>query len=243
MNEQPISFPGLADPLVASVNSVASCTEITLPEDGEDRYAVRSALCTGPYERQVTVVVSIAGSSIRVHLDSGAIECAVGDLLPPPAFAQLACELQAAVLQATLARPMAAASGLLGAEVLLSEVLPRTDDVHYPSAAEFLLEIRRASLVVCTVVVELDTPLPPSVVDTLGGFRRPLDCAGIPFPVTFEVGRTSLAKRDLRSVEPGDIVLFDRCYIDGDALRVNVADRFSMMGSVAGLELTVQSSG
>ena len=93
------------------------------------------------------------------------------------------------------------------------------------------------------VLVDLASPLPESVVGRLAASPagRTRDLEGLPVPVTFELGAASLSSVELRSLEPGDIVLLDQCHAAEGRVRVNICDRLFLMGELEGQRLTVQS--
>lgn len=246
MNAPCISYPRLAGEVVESLNALASAGEIPVAADSERHWAIRPGVPCGRYERRLTLDVRVGGSPLKVHLDRAAAETACGDLIAWSDFERLDADLQAAVLDAALAPPVAALTDLLRAEVLLDGV-PVLVDHDAPGAAhasaapeELLFEVRTdTDIVRCSVMVEVAGPLPPSVIDLLAGFRRPRDCGGLPCAVTFELGDAALSEAEFRSLEPGDIVLFDRCYVLEDRVRVNVCDRVSRIGTLNGFGLTL----
>ena len=247
MNAPRIAYPRLAAEVVESLNALASVAEIPVPGAGERPWTILPGMPCRAYERHVTLDVRVGGSPLKVHLDQTAAETAFGDLIAWPAFQRLDQDLRAAVLDAALAGPLTILTDLLRAEVVLEGVHPTPADPD-PAAAgrataapgELLCEVRTdTDIVRCSVMLELAGPLPPSVIEALAGFRRPRDCGGVPCPVTFELGDAALSQAEFRSLEAGDIVLFDRCYLAEDRLRVNVCDRVSRMGTLAGFRLTV----
>ena len=175
-------------------------------------------------------------------------------MIDASAFATLDDDLKLAVLETALAAPLGALTALLGAEVVLEGIVgDRTDAAGAASprldgdeAAPFdglLFEARCPHGVVrCAVLVDLVSPLPASVVERLAespaGRTRDLD--GLPVPVTFELGAASLSPVEFRSLEPGDIVLFDQCHAAEGRLRVNICDRLFLVGELEGHRLTVQ---
>ena len=130
--------------------------------------------------------------------------------------------------------------------VVDSSVEP-ADNLCRSSAApppRLLFEVRMpADVVRCTVLVDLLAPLPAGVLETLEASPGPRsrDYGGLPVPVSFELGAASLSAAEFRSLEPGDIVLFDDCYIADDKVRVNVCDSIYRFGSLDGLDLTLEN--
>ena len=246
MNTPCLAYPKLSGDVVESLNALASVSEIPVPTDGERHWAIRPGLPCGVYERCLTLDVRVGGSPLKVHLDRAGVDAALGDLIAWPAFERVDQDLRAAILDTALARPLALLTNLLRAEVLLDDV-PAPADRDTPEAGrvraapeELLCEVRTDNDIVrCSVLVEVTGPLPRSVIELLATFRRSCDCGGLPCPVTFELGYAGLSEAELRSLEPGDIVLFDRCYLSEDRLRVNVCDRVSCIGTLDGFDLTV----
>ena len=246
MNAPSIRYPRLSGDVVESLNALASVEEIRVPVDGERHWAIRPGLPGGRYERCLTLDVRVGGSPLKVHLDRAAAETALGDLIAWPAFERVDQDLRAAILDTALARPLALLTNLLRAEVVLDDVpAPADRDASeagrvHAAPEELLCEVRTdEGIVRCSVVVEVAGPLPLSVIEFLATFRRSRDCGGLPCPVTFELGYAGLSEAELRSLEPGDIVLFDRCYLSEDRLRVNVCDRVSRIGTLDGFDLTL----
>ena len=247
MNAARIPYPRLAGDAVESLNALASVAQIPVPADGERPWAIRPGVPCGGYERCLTLDVRVGGSPLKVHLDRAAAETALGDLVAWPAFERLDPDLRAAVLDAALTRPLTILTDLLRAEVALDGVPPAPAHADETRAGpenaarrDVLCEIvTDTDIVRCCVMIELTDPLPRSVIDVLAGFRRSRDCGGLPCPVTFELGDAVLSEVELRSLEPGDIVLFDRCYLSEDRLRVNICDRVSRIGTLDGFGLTL----
>ena len=246
MNAPCIRYPRLAGDVVESLNALASVAEVPVPVDGERQWAIRPGLPCGGYERCLTLDVLVGGSPLKIHLDRAAAETALGDLIAWPAFERLDQDLKAAILDTALARPLALLTNLLLADVVLDDLPAPTDrdaaEAGHASAApeELLWEVRTdEDIVRCSVLVEVTRALPRSVIELLATFRRSRDCGGLPCPVTFELGYAGLSEAEFRALEPGDIVLFDRCYLSEDRLRVNVCDRVSRIGTLDGFDLTL----
>jgi len=227
-----IRYPRLAGEVVESLNALASAGEIPAPADSETHWVIRPGVPCGAYERRLTLDIRVGGNPLKVHLDPTAAEAAFGDLIAWPAFERLDPDLRAAVLDAALTRPLTILTELFRAEVALNGVPAAPADADVTRAGrenaapqDLLCEIvTDTDIVCCCVMIELTGPLPRSVIDLLAGLRRPRDCGGLPCPVTFELGDVALSEVEFRSLEPGDIVLFDRCYASEDRLRVNVCD-------------------
>ena len=158
------------------------------------------------------------------------------------------------MLETALAAPLGALAALLGAEVVLAGVVGDRTDAAGAASPRFegdeaarldglLFEVRRPPEGVrFAVLVDLVSPLPASVVERLAESPsgRTRDLEGLPVPVTFELGDASLSSVELRSLEPGDIVLFDQCHAAEGRLRVNICDRLFLMGELEGHRLTVR---
>ena len=198
----------------------------------------------------LTLDVRVGGSPLKVHLDRAAAETALGDLIAWPAFERLDQDLKAAVLDAALARPLAIADGsALRAEVVLDRVPDGTRGADVTRAGrenaapqELLCEVRFSDteIVRCSVMIEVDRPA--------AAFRDRTsspNCVGrataegCPAQSPSNWVTPDCPKPSFRSLEPGDIVLFDRCYLADDRLRVNVCDRVSGVGTLDGSRLTL----
>ena len=247
-----LAYPRLAGGLVSSINAVASCAGLRIPPNGEARISV----CPAPnvsYKTCLTVGVTVGGSPARLHLDAGAVDAAVGSLIAVADFTALDAELQLAVLETALSTSLAHLGNALRGEVVLQNIRAEQADEdardgpgddssadRRPSAGFLLLEVRGArGTVGCTMLLDVDAPLPDTVTKALGEGRRRWDCSDLPVRVTFEAGCASVAAREFRTLEPGDIVLFDHCYVTNDCLRVNICDSESRMGRLEGRRVTL----
>ena len=251
--EQRIPYPKLARNLVDSLNAVIVAGELQVPGEG-GAFSFAPGIAPGGYDAYLTLTFAVGGSPVRAHLNRAALDFALGDLIDATAFATLDDDLKLAVLETALAAPLGALAALLGAEVVLAGIAgDRTDAAGAPSprldgdeAAPFaglIFEVRRAPEGVrCAVLVDLVSPLPESVVERLAASAtdRTRDLEGLPVPVTFELGAATLSSAELRSLEPGDIVLFEQCHAGEGRLRVNICDRYFLMGELEGHLLTVQ---
>lgn len=243
MNGQRIPYPTLAGALVASVNALATSAQVPVSGGGGTGWTLHPAAGHAAGQRRLTLGVRLGGSPARVHLDAAALATVLGDLLPADAFEALDGDLRAAVLAAALARPLAALTEALRAEIVLEDVPsgPGVDAPADPPPESVRLEVRGpADAVRCTVEVELQGPLPAPVLETLGQYTARRDCGAVPVPVTFELGSSRLSEAELASVEPGDIVLFDECHLADGRLRVNVCDRWFVTGALTGFDLTIE---
>lgn len=232
-----LAYPQLAEALVGSVNAFASGAETAVLRGGGGAWTVRARLPIEAYEPSLTLSLCIGGGRQRVRLDATAVETLLGGLVAAPVFKALDKDLQAAVLEAAMAGPLVALKQWLDAEVLLEDVLAAdagADAVAGGPAVELLFDIGDpAGGVRCSVLLELSSPLPAATMETLaaGALRR--DCGDVPVPVTFELGSAELSAADLGSLSPGDIVLFDRCYVADEMLRVNIAGCAFRMATLA----------
>ncbi|MCY3622482.1 MAG: FliM/FliN family flagellar motor switch protein [Gammaproteobacteria bacterium] len=234
-----LAYPQLAESLVASVNALASRTETAVLGGA---WTVRPRLRVDDYDASLTLGISIGGSRQRARLDAAALETLLGGLVAAPVFKSLDKELQAAVLEGALAGPLAVLRQWLDAEVVLEDVLA-ADAVAGASGPAFalLFDICESGGVRCSVVLELSSPLPAATVETLARGTSRRDCGVVPIPVTFEFGTAEVSAADLECLSPGDIVLFDRCYLADEVLRVNVAGRVFRRGAVAYGGVTIAS--
>ena len=216
--------------------------------------SVVPTIATGGFDACLTLSFAVGGSSVRVHLNRAAADCALGDLIDVSAFVALDDDLKLAVLETALAAPLGALSASLGAEVVLQGIAEdrtaagaashRLDEHEPASFGSLRFEVRHPPEVVrCAVLVDLAAPLPESVLEGLleSSAGRGCEPGGLPVPVTLELGAASLSFGELRSLEPGDIVLFDQCYVVDGRLRVNISDRIFFMGELDGHRLTVRS--
>ena len=238
-----LAYPRMAEGLVGSVNALASGTGTVVLRDGGSAWTVRARLPPEAYESSLTLGMCIGGSRERVRLDDIAVETLLGGVVAAPLFKALDKELQAAVLEAALAGPLTALRRWLAVEVVLEDVLSAEAGaaaVASQPAVELLFDIGDPTGgVQCSVLLELSSPLPAATVEALAGAASRRDCGDVPVPVTFELGSAEVSAADLESLSPGDIVLFDRCYRVGEALRVNVAGRAFRMGTPARGRVTI----
>ena len=250
---QRIPYPKLASGVVDSVNALIAAGELQVPGEGGPLSLV-PAIAPGGYDACLTLSFAVGGTPIRAHLNPAALDFALGGLIDATAFATLDDDLKLAVLETGLAAPLRALTALLGAEVVLSGIIgdrtdaagaasPRLDGDEAARLEGLIFEVRRPPEgVCCAVLVDLASPLPESVVERLAESPagRTRDLEGLPVPVTFELGDASLSSVELRSLEPGDIVLFDQCHAAEGRLRINICDRLFLMGELEGHRLTVQ---
>lgn len=242
MTAQRVAHPRLPQTLVESVNALAASAGMAVPGPGGGSWSIRPRLPASPYPRRLTLDLRIGGDAHRAHLDAAAVDLALGDLGGAVVFDTLDRDLQAAVLEEALAEPLAALGRSLHAEVVLAGT-PRLTDAAGPAEAglaDILLEVHDPSgLALCAVLFELGSPLPPATIAVIAATADRRDCADVPIPVTFEVGHAELSCAELRSLAPGDIVLFDHCYLVDDHLRVDFGGRFQRMGTLAGTDLSI----
>ena len=249
---QRIPYPRLAGSVVDSINAVLSAGELLVPGEGGP-FSVVPGVAPDAYDARLTLSFTVGGAPVRVHFNPAAVDCALGDMIDASAFATLDDDLKLAVLEAALDAPLGALTALLGAEVVLEGIVRdrtgagaasrRLDEDEAAPFDGLLFEARRPPEVVrCAVLVELVSPLPASLVERLAASPagRTRDLEGLPVPVTFELGAASLSPVEFRSLEPGDIVLFDQCHVVEGRLRVNICDRFFLMGELEGRHLTIQ---
>ena len=243
-NGQAITYPKLAGALVESINALLSAGELRASGAGGAVVAIGPALAGKAGGIETTLVATVGGSPIHVRLNVAALREALGQVMPAPAFAALDDDLKLAVLEATLAEPLDVLRTLLGAEVALAGIDP--EPVEDGGTINGLLFEVRAPVDVarCGVLVELLAPLPDSVLSRLASSAGPRanHFGDLPVPVTFELGESSLSAAEFGSLESGDVVLFDQCHLAEDRLRVNIGDRFNLVGALDGLELTLRNS-
>ena len=250
---QRIPYPRLAGRVVDSINAVIVAGELLVPGEGGS-FSVVPAIAPGGYDACLTLSFAVGGAPVRVHFNPAAVDCALGGLIDASAFATLDDDLKLAVLETALDAPLGALTASLRAEVVLEGIVRdrmdadaasrRLDGDEAAPLDGLLFEARRPPEVVrCAVLVDLVSPLPASVVEHLveSPAGRTRDLEGLPVPVTFELGAASLSPVELRSLEPGDIVLFDQCHVSQGRLRVNVCGRLFLMGELEGHRLTVQA--
>ena len=249
---QRILYPKLAGSVVASINAVVVRGEFLVPSQGGPCSVVPS-VAPGGYDACLTLALTVGGSAVHAHLNPAAVDCALGGMIDVSAFATLDDDLKLAVLETSLDAPLRALTALLRAEVVLEGIVgdrmdagaasPRLDGDEAVPFDGLLFEVRLPPEVVrCAVLVDLVSPLPESVVECLveSPAGRPRDLGGLPVPVTFELGAASLSSVEFRSLEPGDIILFDQCYAAGGRLRVNICDSIFFIGELEDHRLTVQ---
>ena len=230
-----LTYPQVAEALVGSVNALVSGAGTVVLGDGGSGWTVRARLPVEAYEPNLTLSMCIGGSRERVRLDAIAVETLLGGVVAAPLFKALDKELQAAVLEASLAGPLTALRQWLAVEVVLEDVLSAEAGAATAAsqpAVALLFDIGDPTGgVQCSVLLELGSPLPAATIEALAGAASRRDCGDVPVPVTFELGSAEVSAADLESLSPGDIVLFDRCYRVGEALRVNIAGRAFPMGT------------
>ena len=249
---QRILYPKLTGAVVDSINAVIAAGELLVPGEG-GTFSVVPGIAAGGYDACLTLSFTVGGSAVRAHLNHAAIDSALAGLLDAPTFSTLDDDLKLAVLETALAAPLGALSTSLSAEVVLEGVVHDERDAgaasRRPDGEEalplggLLLVARRPPEVVrFSVLVDIVSPLPPSVVERLVGSpaARTRDLGDLPVPVTFELGTALLSSTDFQSLEPGDIVLFDQCHVVEGRLRVNICDRQFLTGKLDGHRLTVQ---
>lgn len=255
MNAQRISYPRLAGELVDSINALLSSGGFQAPGDGAAVCAIRTLPAPGAYASRLMLHADVGGSPVRVHLNAGAVEVALQGLIGRAPFAALDDDLKLAVLETALAEPLATLTELLGAQVVLqgiaAEHLEGDGSAGLPGNTEpcaphsLLFEVcQPVEVVGCTVLVDVLAPLPASVLAKVAASAvAPARVfGGLPMPVVFELGTTSLSAAELRSLEPGDIVLFDQCHIVDGRVRVNICDSVTQVGMLDGFNLTIQNS-
>ena len=249
---QRISYPTIAGSMVDSINALIAAGELLVPGEGGP-FSVVPAIAPDGYDARLALSFTVGGSPARVHLNSAAVDCALEGLIDASAFATLDDDLKLAVLETALAAPLRALTELLRAEVLLEGIvddqmdagaaLRRVDGDEAAPLDGLLFEVRHPpDMVLFAVLVDLVSPLPESVTGRLveSPAGRTRDLGSLPVAVTFELGAASLSSVEFRSLEPGDIVLFDQCHVVEGRLRVNICDRFSLMGELEGQRLTIQ---
>ena len=255
MSGQRIPYPCLAGALVESINVLLSAGELRSTGDDGTAWSIGMFPASGAYDTRLTLAVAIGGSPVRVRLNHGAVEAALGPLIAEPAFATLDDDLKLAVLETALDEALAGLRALLGTEVSLNGLdadpagsgqrLNPGNTTGDPPLHSLVCEVRLpADVVRCSVLVELLSPLPDSVLAKLAIVAEPRwkGLGGLPVPVTVEFGSASLSAAEIGSLEPGDIVLFDQCHILEGRLRINICDSVFLVGTLDGLNLTVEHS-
>ena len=247
MNWLPISYPKLSRNVVDTINMLISRTQPIELQNGDVAYSIRPLALRERINACTSLHVEAGGVHIGVHLSPATIEALLMDLLSRQAFEALDDDLQLTVLETALAEPLRTLARHLQTPVSLTGIAGAADPsgpggVPLVSPHSLLFEIRRLSDERLFIVqIDLDAGLPDSALSVLqhSTVHRRRDLSSLPAPVVFECGSASLSISELRSLEPGDIVLFDQCYIDGGQLRINVSDRVFLRGAVRGFELAV----
>ena len=195
LTEQRISYPKLAGAVVDSVNAVIVAGELQVPGEGGP-FSFAPGIAPGGFDACLTLSFVVGGSPVRAHLNSAALDCALADLIDAPAFATLGDDLKLAVLETALAAPLGALTALLGAEVVLEGIVgdrtdaagaasPRVDGDDATPFGGLLFEVRRPPEGVrCSLLVDLVSPLPESVMERLAesppGRTRDLEACRYP---------------------------------------------------------------
>ena len=251
MNWRPISYPRITGNVADTINALlARAQPIELASGGG--YSIRTFAVRERCDTCLSLGIEVGGAAMDVHLSPAALEGLLTDLLSRRAFAALDEDLQLAVLETALAEPLDALKRYLQTPVTLTGVRrngkpprqagPAGKRQVPPHSLQF--EIRRhADDALFAVQVDLNSGLPEPARSVLGdsGACRRRDLGYLPAPVVLELGSASLPASELRSLEPGDIVLFDECYIGGGQLRVNVGDLLFRTVRVNGAQLTVSA--
>ena len=247
MNWLPISYPKLSGNVVDTINMLITRAQPIDLQHGDVAYSIRPLSVRERINGCISLCVEAGGVHIGVHLSPATIEALLLDLLSRQAFEALDSDLQLAVLETALAEPLRTLSRYLQTPVSLTGITG-TGEPSGPGGVPpvsphcLLFEIfRQSDECLFVVQVDFDAGLPESACSVLqhSTVHRRRDLSSLPAPVVFECGSASLSISELRSLEPGDIVLFDRCYIDRGQLRINVNDRVFLRGAVRGFELAV----
>ena len=247
MDWQRIEFPSLSPAFVAASNELA---KIATPIDLDAGWSVLPSPANDGAAVRLTLDLDFGGSRLLAHLNAAALELALGELISKQAFEALERELQLAVLEATLDRPLAALGARFGVAVRLLDIRTGRDGPDGVDAQTqnpcncWAFEGRDSSQQAqLTAQVEFLDPLPASVSAALASVElrcRNLD--HLPFPVRFEVGRTSVSVAEFEGLETGDVLLLDECHLTDDGLRVNVCGMSVWQGRLERLNLTVQEA-
>ena len=253
MNWRPVSYPNLSGNVVETINALLSrdCPiEIT---NGEAKYSILPFAAPDSCASYISIRIEAGGATLDVHLSRGTLDAVLMDLLSLQAFEALDEDLQFTVLETALAEPIGVVARALRTPVILTAILAirHTDPTaQVPNSSgdaprnlpqRLLFEIRLDSDTSLFVVeVDINAGLPESagmVLNDSTAVRR-RDFSGLPAPVVFELGSAALSAADLVRLEPGDIVLFDECYVDGGKPRISVCGRTIRHVEVNGVDMS-----
>ena len=250
LNWLPILYPKLSGNVVDTINMLIARAQPFELQNGDVAYSIRPLSFRERCDSCISLCVEAGGVPIGVHLSPATLEAVLMDLLSRQAFEALDDDLRLAVLEIALAEPLSTLSRYLQTPLTLTGFAavgepPSPVCVPYIAPHSLLFEIRRKSDESLFVVqVDLNAGLPEPARSVLHDtpVYRTRDLGSLPAPVVFEFGTASLSMSEIRSLEPGDIILFDECFIDGGQLRINVGDRMFHSGTVNGFDLTVAAS-
>ena len=254
MDWRPISYPKLTGEVVETINALLSSDQPIELADGEATLSIRPMAVRTSCDTSISTRIEVGGAGMDVHFSPATLDAVLMNLLSRQAFEALDTDLQFTVLETALSRPLSTLSRYLQMPVTLTAIRapegtdPTAGDSGCPVTASgnpphsLLFEISRksdASIFVVRADLNAGFSNPAAVLPPDTRVRHRRDLSTLPVPVVFELGSTVLSASDLRCLEPGDIVLFDECYIDGGKLRINVCDRMFHQAEVNGLDLAV----
>ena len=264
MNWHPICYPKLTREVADSINDLLTRDEPIEVATDQAVYSIQPCAALGLRDTCISLRMEVGGRSTGVHLSPATFEAVLMDLISRQCFEALDDDLQLAVLEAALAEPLVALAKHLQTPVTFQEITAvRTLEAGSATDARDTSEERALTgqpefapnsilFEVCRqtdqarymVRVDLMAALPEPARSVLNdtAAKRHRDFSRLPAPVLFEVGRASLPISEFRTLEPGDIILFDECYISAGQLRVNIGDRIFYQGDVDGLDLAIRNN-
>lgn len=247
MDWQRIEIPSLSDAFVRASNGLA---KVAAPIGLDAGWSVLPIPENGGAAIGLTLDLDFGGSLLRAHLNPGSLELALGGLMSRQAFEALEGELQMAVLEAALERPLAILGRRFDAAIRLLDFRAGGEGLEAGDARMrrlgncWTFEVRDSShQAQCAVPVEFLNSLPASASAALASAesrRRSFD--HLPFPVRFEVGHTSLSVAECRNLEIGDVLLLDECHLTDDGLLIDVCGTLVWQGRLERLNLAVQEA-
>lgn len=260
----PVSYPKLSSAVIESTNLLLSRKPPIRLQSGSETYSIRAFPAESTYNTRLVLSIDIGGATALAYFSPALLDSMLADLMPTQHFQTLEDELKLAVLEDALGASLAALTEFLQTPVTLGQVVDGTGsnrqldpadscthqsfntsvDLTPTIANRLQFEVGRQWDSVCfNVQIELLSALPEPVRARLAKTHadRRHDLGHLPVPVMFELGETALTVSALKSLEPGDIILFDESYIARGMARVNIASWTHLLANVDEYSLTVQS--
>ena len=235
-NWQRVAHRRLSDGFVAVASLLSRITEPIAISAEQPCWSMLPTAADAAVTTQLTLDVHFGGEPLRVHLDIGALQLAVGRLVSTETFAKLDRRLQLAILATTLRQPLEAIGNRFGVTVQLSQVSDPPPGLQARAPANcWTFEVYEPKQhAACKLLVEFLSPLPtPARVELASAASRRRSLDQVPASASLELGRTSLPLAECRGLEPGDVLMLDECYFADNRLRVNVCDALTWQGRVA----------